>query len=299
MPYETGTASNHDDLFDKLRTFLKLPTGSGGPGWTELQYEGGNPKRMFLRAPGLSGTEEIHIGFRKYEDIPGDTFGIYGWMSRSYDAGLDMQSQPGDSGDRYHILWDQTMPYWFFANGQRVMFVTKVSTTYWGSYLGKFLQYGTSGEYGQPYYLGMNWNGPVRFSTLHEGVRNGWDPGDYGIMLNPNGSWYQVRNFYENSGEAWNNGPNYIYPYASGYSSTHGRFRELRENIDGSYPAMPLILMGDSPASDIYGELDGVFATSGFSTASEDTLTIGADTYRIFQNGFRTSRYHYAALKQA
>jgi hypothetical protein len=146
----------------------------------------------------------------------------------------------------------------------------------------------------------MNWVSPFRFSSLNEGVRNFWDPGPYGLMLNPNGTWYQVQNFYDNSGsEARAGGVNWIYPYASGYSSTHERFRELRDNVDGSYPAMPLILMGDQPSTDIYGEIDGAFATSGFSTASEDTLTIGGDTYRIFQNMFRTTRYHYCAIKQA
>lgn len=294
MAYEIGTASNHDDFFDKLRTFLKTTLG-----WTELLYEGGNPKRMFLRAPGLSGTEEIHIGFRKYEDAPGDTFGIYGWMSRAYDNTLDMQAQIGDSGDRFHSLWDQAIPYWFYGNGQRIIFVTKISTVYLASYLGKFLQYGTSGEYGQPYYCGMTWNGAYRFSTLNEGVRNFWDPGPYGLMLNPNGTWYSVRNFYENQGESWGSGQNYIYPYASGYDDTHNRFRELRDNVDGSYPALPLVLMGDNPSTDIYGEIDGAFATSGFSLASEDTITIGADTYDVFQNIFRTTRYHYCAIKRA
>lgn len=294
MAYETGTASNHLDFFDKLRAFLKNVLG-----WTELYYSGGNPNQMFLRATGLSGTEEIYFGFQSYTDAPGDTFGIYGHMSRSYDPGLAFGSQPGMSGWRFSTLWDQSMPYWFFGNGQRIIFVAKISTVYMASYLGKFLPYGTAGEYGQPYYIGMNWNGPFRFSSLNEGVRNFWDPGPYGLMLNPNGQWYGVQNFYEQSGEQWTSYSNFVYPYAAPYSGTHNRFRELRDNVDGSYFAAPLILMGDVPGTDIFGELDGAFATSGFSTASEDTITIGGDTYRIFQNMFRTTRFHYCAIKQA
>lgn len=296
MAYETGSASNHADLFDKLRTFLKsVPVG-----WTELYYSGVTPARMFFRAPGLSGTEYIHCGFELYESIGTDTFGFYGFMSQSYDAGLSIIAQPGMSGTKFHPTWDQTIPYWFFANGQRAIIVTKISTVYTASYIGRFLPYGTAGEYGLPYYLAMPWNAATRFSSINEGVRNFWDPGYGGIMLQPSGNWYGMLNFYEqSSAEAYATGQNYIYPYAAGSSDTHARFRELRENVDGSYPAMPLVIMGANPASDIYGELDGAFATSGFSLASEDTLTIGADTYRVFQNIFRTTRYNYCAIKQA
>jgi len=295
MAYEAGTASNHDDLFEKLRTFLK----SGPVGWTELAYEGGNPKRMFLRAPGLSGTEQIHFGFRLYADAPGDTFGFYGWMSRSYDAGLDIQAQPGDSGDRFQPTWDSTIPYWFFANAQRVIIVTKISTTYQASYLGKFLQYGTSGEYGQPYVVLMPHSAAIRYSTISESVRNFWDPGP-GLILLPNGAWWECRNWYEQSSSESIDGDGiFVSPYAGDSSSVHTRFRELRDNVDGSYATFPLILNGTTPSSDIYGELDGAFAMSGFSTASEDTLTIGADTLRVFQNGFRTARMYYCAIKQA
>jgi hypothetical protein len=195
MSYETGTASNHDDLFDKLRTFLKIPSGSGGPGWTELYFTGVSPKTMFFQAPGLSGTEQIHVGFQLYTSAGTDTFGLYGWMSQSYDSGLSVLAQPGHSGTKFHPTWDSTIPYWFFANGQRVIIVTKISTVYTASYLGKFLPYGTAGEYGLPYYIGMPWNAAVRFSTINEGVRNFWDPGYGGTLLLPSGNWVQMLNF--------------------------------------------------------------------------------------------------------
>jgi hypothetical protein len=296
MAYEAGTASNHADLFDKLRTFLK----SGPVGWTELFYTGVAPATMFFEAPGLSGTEEIHVGFQLYESPGSDTFGFYGWQSQSYDAGLAILAQPGHSGTRFHSTWDASIPYWFFGNGQRVIVVTKISTVYTASYLGKFLPYGTAGEYGLPYYLGMNWSSAIRFSSINEGVRNFWDPGLGALMLQPSGNWHGVTNFYEvSSAESWPSTSNYVYPFAAGYSDTHSRFRELRDNVDGSYPLFPLVLCGNNPTTDIYGELDGAFATSGFSLASEDTLTIGGDTYRVFQNVFRTTRYNYCAIKQA
>jgi hypothetical protein len=294
MTYATGTATSHTNLFALLRTFLGTTAG-----WTELVYEASPNPRMLFRAPGLSGTENIHIGFRLYADVPGDTFGIYGWMARSYDAGMDMESQPGMSGLRFMPLWDTSTPYWLHANGQRTIVVAKVSTTYQASYAGKFLQYGTAGEYGQPYYLGMPHSAAIRYSTISESVRNFWDPGP-GLICNPNGSWYTVRNFYESSGvETADTATNWVHPYGGSSSDIRARWRELRDNLDGSYSMFPLIISGASPNADIYGELDGVMAVPGFSAASEDTLTVGGDTWRIFQNGFRTARYYFAAIKAA
>lgn len=294
MTYATGTAAGHDAFFTALRTFIGTTAG-----WTELEYEATPVRRMLFEAPGLSGTEKIHIGFKLYTDTPGDTFGIYGWMAQSYDPLMDMESQPGMSGLRFQPLWDTSTPYWLTANGQRVIMVTKISTTYQASYLGKFLQYGTAGEYGQPYYLGMPYSAAVRYSTISESVRNFWDP-TVGLILTPNGGWYTVQNFYEQSGsETANGSANIVHPYGGSSSDIRARWRETRDNLDGSYSLFPMVLLGWSPQTDIYGELDGCMAVSGFSTASEDTLTIGADTWLIFQNGFRTARYYFAAIKAA
>lgn len=293
MSYQTGTATSHTDLFAILRTFLTTTLG-----WTELAYDGTN-LRMFFVAPGLSATEEIHIGFKIYSSPGTDTFGLYGWMARAWDSGLDMESQPGMSGLRFHPLWDTSTPYWLMGNGQRVILTTKISTTYWSSYAGKFLQYGTAGEYGQPYYLGMPWSTAIRYSSVNEGVRNFWDPGPALILL-PSGAWYEARNFYEQSGaETADADGIWTHPYGSDTANVRERFRELRDNLDGSYALFPLILHGDAGTTDIYGELDGAMALSGFSTASEDTLTVGADTWVIFQNGFRTARYYYCGIKAA
>lgn len=289
MAVETGTATSAADLFARLRTFITTTLG-----WTQLLTEA-SPNRVLYQAPGLSGLEEIHIGFRLYEDVPGDTYGFYGWMARAYDSGLDMQAQPGDSGDRFHPLWETSIPYWFIGNGQRIIIVTKVATTYWASYLGKFLQYGTPGEYGQPYYLGMPNSGAIRYSTISENVRNFFDPSNSLVLL-PNGTWVTVSNFVENNGESATSSGIWVHPYTTEDAAVRTRWRELRDNPDGSYQCFPLILCGDNPDYNTYGELDGAFAVSGFSAASEDTLTVGADTYIMVQNGFRTARYYFAAL---
>jgi hypothetical protein len=291
-----GTASDHDDLFETLRTFLTTGLGTG-VNWTELDYDTG-ARSVLFEAPGLGGIDEIHVGLSLYADEDVDTFGFYGWMFRAYDAGLAHTAQPGTSSTRFHPTWDTSIPFWFYANGQRVIVVTKISTVYTASYLGKFLQYGTPGEYGQPYYLGMPYSAAVRFSATTHNFRNFWDPGVGAQILLPSGSWQAVANFFDNSGTLSDSTSLNIHPYQdqNGTDEPRDRFRELRDNVDGSYTRFPLILTGSSPNDDTYGELDGAFALSGFSTASEDEITIGSATYQVFQDCFRTSRYNYAMV---
>lgn len=303
MPFETGTATDHADLFSKLRTFL-VAADPTGPAWTELDYDAVNNTAIFL-APGLSGTEEIHVGFGYVESAGTDAYALTGWMFRSYNGSLGHQSQPGHSGLGYHPLWDDSMTYWFIANGQRVIVVTKVSTVYTASYLGKFLPYGIPGEYPQPYYMSMPNSANTRWSSTVETFRNFFDPGDHtgSRMLNPNGSWYSVANFTAAGGgaESATSTNNYIWPFNAAYgpasTATTTRFRELRQNIDDTIPAWPLVLVGEVPSTDIYGVLDGAVAVSGFTLGSEDTVEIDGVDHLVVQNTFRTARYYYGAIK--
>lgn len=302
MAFETGTATDHEDLFDKLRAFLSA-AGPAGAGWTELDYDAGSNSVIFM-APGLSTTEEIHMGFSFEADTGADAFALKGWMFRSYNSGLSHLEQPGHSGVGYHPVWDTSIPYWFMANGQRVIIVTKVSTVYTASYVGKFFTYGTPGEWPQPYFLGMPGASNFRWSLLHGAYRNFYDPGNLGgsKILTVDGTWNFICNFYDVSGvESVTDGTNYIWPYSArmGVNSDAAlvRFRELRQNVDDTVPSYPLILCGEVPTADIYGTLDGAFAVPGFSLASEDTVEIDGVDALVVQNVFRTSRWNYAAIK--
>lgn len=300
MAFETGTATDHEDLFDKLRAFL-VAADPVGPGWTELDYDAVGNTAIY-EAPGLSTTEEIHVGFGFAEDSGADAFALTGWMFKTYNSGLGHNSQPGYSGLGYHPVWDDSIPYWFVANGQRVIIVTKVSTVYTASYLGKFLPYGQPGEYPQPYYMSMPSNNNGRWSSTNETFRNFFDPGNHGasLMLNPNGNWFRVANFVSSGGsESAVGDQNYCWPYqmyGSGSSATT-RWRELRNNVDDTVPLWPIVIAGENPNLDAYGMLDGAFAISGFSLSSEDLIDSDGVDHLVVQNIFRTARYYYAAIK--
>jgi hypothetical protein len=49
----------------------------------------------------------------------------------------------------------------------------------------------------------------------------------------------------------------------------------------------------------VYGELDGVFALTGFGNGAENTVTIGGVVHYVVQNVFRTDQLDYFAIKEA
>ncbi len=295
MPIQIATASSHVDLYDRLITWLQEDTG--GPGWTLLREDTG-ASALFV-APGLTGTEEIFIGLNLNADSNTDRYSIGVWMFRNYNSATADLTQPGSSSVMYMTLWNTSMPYWFVANGQRLIVAAKVSTVYSALHAGKILPYGTPGEYPQPYFVSsVATSNAVRWSTVSEDNRNFWDPGNASQLLTPNGSWRVVQNWREAGGESAASS-NFVYPFSSGTFNgvTAGRYRELRENVDGTYWTLPLIIHGLDPNQDIYGEIDGAFAVSGFNSASENIVTIGGINHLVVQDLHRTDRYYYAAIK--
>lgn len=301
MAVEIDTASDHLDFFDRLIAFLQLGvTSPGGPDWELLDYDSGGASAIF-KARGLTDAEEIFVGLSLHPSPSTDAFNLGIWMFRAYVPELAHTAQPGHSTRFYVPLWDTSMPYWFVANGQRLIVTAKVSTVYSSGYAGKFLPYGLPGEYPQPYYVaGVVPGSTTRWSTISEFDRNFWDPGSAARILLPSGAWWTARNHQDVSGtESPYTADVQVWPYAFGSmaSSTRDRYRELRENVDGTYPLWPLILGGADPSAELYGELDGAFAVTGFSNAAENIIQIGGVDHLVVQNLFRTARYQYAAIK--
>lgn len=270
---------------------------AGDEAWVLLQYDGVNEK-MLLRAPGLSGEKQVHFGFDTNRSIPTDTYTLGMWMHKTYNPALTFYDQPGISAVKHHLAWDTAMPYWFVANAQRLILTNKISTVYASSYIGEFLPYGTPGEYPQPWLISSNQSVTTRFSSTSEDTRCFWDPSDEGCtILHTDGQWRTGGTHQQTGGEsAVSNSACHMWPYYDS-STTETRYRELRDNVDGSsYTKFPIKLSANTPSDDLFGELDGAFAVPGFAIAAEDTITEGDLTYLVVQNVFRTARFYYAAI---
>jgi hypothetical protein len=276
-----------------------------GCAWEYLGRDAGGTGWPWFRGKGLSGTESIYFGMFAYF-LPGsDVFNLWLGSSTTFNSVADNASQPGRSPTVAWCLWDSATPYFFAVNGQRIVGVTKVSTRYSSFYAGKILPYGTPTEYGYPFYLAATSSGlSTSWTTTRGDSRSFADPGQGAAYLYfPSGAWRAVVNYSDGGGseQAFGVGqPSpHIWPYAaeSLAANTDTRLRELRENVDGSYTLLPLIIVSNTPEVGVMGELDNVFYVSGFGNASENTVTAGGDDHKVFQNLFRTSRWDYFALK--
>jgi len=304
----TGTATDYGDLLNKLRTFLTTDTTLVGLGqnWTELGTNAvsytwaGNLNtnttdfETYLKAPGLSGSDPVYINIRLYKNVTAD---YYNWECRGalgYNASFGFAAQPGTSPGEWVPMWNQPIQYWFVANGQRAIVITKISSSYEILYAGKFLPYGTPGQYPYPVAIGGMLNtSDLRFSD---------NSANHAAFFNPinlqacyvDSSWQT----FNNSGSTRN-----IWPHGA----ANGSPAWLQPGLDGTYPLLPCRLeMGTASATAqaaapaaILGEFDGVAIPSGVSNSSESTITVGASTYTVFQNAFRTAADAYCAIQTA
>jgi hypothetical protein len=312
MAWETGTATNQADLLAKIVTFLTTNADliTDGQEWTDLGTAAGQTTGKWLQGPGMAGTDQIFVGLQAVNDIPGDIYGIQVAGAQAFNAGQGFNAQVGQSPTSYVAVWNSSMPYWIVGNGQRFVVVVKVSTTYHAMYCGKILPYGTPTQYGYPLFIGGENITNLRWSDTTVGNRQFIDPGSASSGVNsgsnlcfPDGAWQFFQNFYNVSGnDTLGTQGRSIWPYAG--SSNNGtevdnRLREMRDNIDGTYTLLPLILHSEAPSRQVFGELDGCFYVSGFNNAAENIITIDAVDYLVVQNIFRTNRWNYWALKLA
>ena len=157
MAWETGTATDHDDLLDKLITFLTTDSGlvAANQEWMVLKDEEPVDERyVYLRGPGLADNDQIHANIRRFYN-PGTN--AYNWEFRgatSYDGGIAYASQPGTSDMSYLCLANLSMTYWFFANGRRFIVIAKIGTVYTSAYAGLIMPYALPSEYLYPLFIG-------------------------------------------------------------------------------------------------------------------------------------------------
>lgn len=300
MAYETGTATNYQDLLAKLITFLTTNSDlvTAGQEWSVLDTVAvtngavGDLSHL-LRGPGLSGTDEVHVRIYSQGFTAGDSFGFGCQGFVSYNPSVHHGIQPGFSEYLGMALWNSTIPYWFIANGRRFIIVAKVSTVYTSLYAGFYLPYATPSEMPYPIIVAGSHEDAVahRWSVADHNVGGFFDPSDGNAYLRHNdGTWLPFANYINgNGGSRQTLSDHCIYPYDIDL--------QLRENFDGSRPLIPCVLHSNYSGGNAYGELDGVFFTSGFGLGSEDTITESGDTHLVVQSVYRTTRLSYAAIK--
>jgi hypothetical protein len=287
----------------------------GAEHWTSMRWntnwDGLNGYELILQGPGSGGDDAIYVGFQTFFN---STYAYYNWRINGftgYSAPAVWGSQPGaipNDGNCYYPnvqLWNASIPYWFVANGRRIIVVAKLGSVYETCYLGFLLPYGLPNQL--PYPLVIGGCAPSnltttdkRYSTTHFAHRAFVDPAGAsgaGSLCLLHGNWVNFRNW---SSEANALAANNVWPFVHSdwnYNlEADSKFILLQQNIDGSYPMLPLVLISSTPTENLFGELQGCFAVPGFGLAAEDTVTISGKTYLVLQNVFRTTSWGYWAL---
>jgi hypothetical protein len=269
------------------------------PPWSALESVAST--EYIWSAPGNDGTGNVLVGASRFSDVGGDyddlrLGGFYG-----YSSAQTFTTQPGAMTDTIlPLLRVGALPYWFIANGRRVVVVVKVSTNYELAYLGLINEYASPSQFPYPLAVGgsMNWaaspppvgDGRWRWSyngNEHIGFPFGSQTPANDIpaqlkLRRPDGVWRGFAASFGGGGGVW--------PYGQGALA-------VRENLDGSYSLIPILLTEDAP--NCFGEPDGVAFVTGYNQVSENTVTINRVQWLVVQNIFRTTEHDYCAVKLA
>lgn len=269
----TNWALSDDWTFDVTQGAIT----TDGHAWTERRWTdtAGGPYELWVTGPGLDGLQAITTGFETYKD---DTAGIHNWRMRvaaGFLASANFDGQPGTSAERAVLLWNQPIEYWFVANGQRWIVISKVSTVWEVTYGGYIYPYALPGQYPYPIVLSACWNSGSleRFSSLSGNHYFGFKGGTNLALRLADGT----------------------YTYGLG-TWPFQTISNPRPSDAGEYGLLPIVI---SDASNTYGEFDGVFQISGYNNGSENTVTIATVDYLVVQSTYHTGTNDYVAIKLA
>ena len=293
MAYTTGTCTGHLELLDALKAFLTTDAGlvAAGQAWVCLADVVNDSREIYFKGTGLAGEDEIHIGFKVYEDTANDVHNLAVVGFTGYRDGIEFISQPG-YGAKYLTLSDQSMRYWFIANGRRVIIIAYVNSNYVTAYAGFFLPFANPSAYPYPMFCGANTTTKnKRYSTQDADNTNFFLPQNASYptaMYMYGGVWRSI--LYSTVQTTIGTGTGYYLHQIM----TYGMITSLNRDEETRY-MVPLDIVC---SLGMLGRLDGVQYTTGFGAVAEDMLTDpDGVTWLLIPDVFRTSLSQYAAFR--
>jgi len=316
-------ATSNFDALDKLKDFLTGVT-AGNPvalpvieRWTVLKDDvitaptpsvSGN-RELYLRGPGLSGTDAIFVNIKALDSISSNVFQWKISMATGFDGGQTFDNQPGATPFASWLTLDRFpagMPFWFIASGRRFICIFKVVTTYVACYAGWYLPYATPTEFPYPGYLGGNTSEfGNRVDTTNYEMGNFYDAPvkDFneatGSLRHRDGTWKSVGSYNSSTGAIRPSSVTQVNAFIQPFDWRRSAITPeyfLINNADGSYPVFPTVLYTEQSGGNVYGELDGVCYTPSRGNSTESTITIGSDVYLVIDNVYRATEAYVAIL---
>lgn len=322
MAYQTGTASDPQDFYDKLETFLTTHADLvlDGVEWTKVWSHATDDAKVF-RATGAAGTDSIYVGMRLVTNVGLDQayFELVG-MTGYINSATNLWGHVNVTPSSVRIYLDfSPFTYWWTANGRRMALAHKVSTVYQSAYAGFMLPVVLPTQYPDPVVIGgMSWghrNSDALENTIKDwrGTDRGhsafWDASrrDQGgvkdgscWLLDPSYNWKQVVNWNQFGSDEV-----YTHPYRVGlnsrysYLNANGQavFIERLSEFFGGDEGVTQVTLCHETDPITYGVFDGVYHVKGIRQNAESIITVDGVDYLVLQNAFRTGRKDYAALR--
>ena len=285
MAYSIGYVDNAGtEGVAHWQMLLAIKTLAEANGWTTQRYVNptdGSNRELILKGVGLSGTEEIYIGFRAYYSVSANYYNVSVAGFTGYVAGNTFESQPGymESGVPAH---NTRIDYWLVVNAQRIAFGLRVGSpsVYETGYVGKMFPFGKPTQFPYPLVVGGMLVGipATRYSDVSHSMAFKGNRNNMRLRF-VSGTWLAP----------------YVWPFGgqSNYADIDANLN-LRDT-NNIWTLQPL-LINDNAANN-YGVLDGVYQISGFNNGSENTLTIASNNYVVFGDVWRTGFGDYIAME--
>lgn len=275
MGYAIGNVTSANSDAHKLLLGI-IKTLAENNGWTTLRYDNTSPDHeLILQGEGLSGTEEIYIGFQTYESFSGDYYNINCGVFTGYVSGNTFLGQPGANVQAFPAH-NNAIDYWITANPQRIVGCIKVGTpVYEHFYVGKILPYARPSEYPYPVLNASMFsaNEARRYSDVYQfmpymGYREQVTYSRF-YLRDLSGTWTRPNTY------PWLN----YNDKTKTLAGTQGQSTLVPAG--DHYQIEPVILYedrNDVNPKNVWGELDGVYFCSGFNNGPENVVQVGGDS---------------------
>lgn len=251
-------------------------------------------KEYVFRGKGLANQDSIYTIIRTSSDYNNDKYNARILYAIGKDSASSTDNWPGLSPyTPWMTLWNQSMKYWFIANGRRFVVIAKVSTLYADLYGGFYLPYGLPTEMPYPIVIGGNSRFNQRWSADPSNIHSFWNPPS-GSDSNGSQLCLALRRTsgthcnFASFGNYASSFPGKTYPY---YANPN-----YRTSSDNNYGLIPIALSDSAEGGNVWGELDDVYHVSGFQNASENIITISGQDYLVVQGSSYTDINAYAAI---
>jgi hypothetical protein len=290
MAFDIGSVDDtgqlaHYNMLETIKDFCD------GQGWTIHRYDDSvDNHELIMSAPGYSvdyGAGPVavpaYVGIRTYQSVASDYYNLLFAGFTGYVSDNTFDTQPGVklSGVPAH---NQHIDYWLTVNDRRLAIAMKVGTpVYESGYLGYCLPvFATPRQFPYPLVCAGMLSGAAatRFSDTSHSIPYKGARANMSLRF-VSGSWINP------SCHPWSNSK-----IMAGGSSNYSM--RPANATDDEYALMRVKMFS---SSGVMGELEGIYAVTGFNNAVETTVTIAGDDYVFIQDVGRNGFIDYYALR--